>query len=227
MTRVAGWTLRIAAWALMAAVVARLALQGTQVDVIGRLYQLDIRGERARASANLLRKFGLDTRFPAARYELFVPRLPREIGLPTWLALADRSEMDFTQRIAYLYVDSNGTCVWPPLTNPQRSPGQGHGVPQAIRVPTATDQTQLAAVSRLGDGSSRSEYRVWLHARDRWINVLRLSCTGFHDVRCRPDGVLEFGDPILEFFVWYPGQQRFLPPDLPSPAIQVLPLIAE
>ncbi len=230
MRLVVRWTFRLAAWALVAFVAARIVLQPTQVALTGHLYQLHIQGEREHATAALFRQLGLDAHFPAPRYTLFSATVPAA-GLPAWLGLRAEREAEYPHGDAFLHLSDDGTCVLPPLPHPAVSKYQRSTLPHTLRIPEATGRTLLAAAFIIRDAAAgQSEYRVWLHARDRWVNVLRFTSPGlspYPHLRCRPDGVLEFGDPVLEFFVWDAGEQRFLPPDLPTPAIEVLPLLSE
>jgi len=216
--RIVTWTLRVAAWTVVAAPVVRLIVDPTRVWLDGRILQMHLAGERRHASAALMRELKLDRHlspleYPDGIYDIANFRTPHLLGIGPGVG--------YSSDTACIWLEPDGTHLLPALrprivSNPPEDAILSTG---RARLPRRRGQALFALI--VGESSWNDfewhETRVWIHRDDRWVNVLRFqgrlqwpdedAAISSLTVRGEPDRVIP----------WSPQTEQFdVPGDLPD-----------
>lgn len=164
-----GWTVRVAAWAGLAALFVLPVWTPDRTAMRATMFQTRVRGESERAAADLLRRIGIDDTYPTETYRA-VAGLRNEFEPPTWVWV-QRRDGTSTGKSHWVWVNASGMAVRPAMiTSTARISGYTT-VPETIEMLAADGSRVLGAWWMASDMSGDKEYLVWVHRNGAWRNV--------------------------------------------------------
>jgi hypothetical protein len=161
---------------VLVVVFLRPLVQPRQAWLNGRLMQGHFRLEAEAAQTAFYRELGLERRFPPPRFKPRSAQMPGDLA-PTWLGLADSRESG-SDTATWVWLERDGSILLPPLANRIRESHRWNSLPERVRVTGRDGRRMVGAICAQGGPSSAgTEWTIWLHRGDRWVNSLRLKVT--------------------------------------------------
>lgn len=184
--RIAGWTLRVFAWAMVLIPLVRTVSSPRRSWFDGRFSQLCVAWQSDDAQKELLDDLGVSAVFQTYDLEIIPPStLDEEFVLngkrEFWVFGRDRNKDAHLNSIVYLTSDAH--ALLPPFWRGSFSQTfmlnqvGGAGLFAGIEIENGDHS------SRIGNCESASEWRVWFWENNRWTCALRVNLTTEHFVR--------------------------------------------